>query len=158
LFTARLLEDATMRRFFLWFALAALTLPAAASQSDAPAGALAAMDRFMAAFNARDAEAWADSLVYPHVRIASGRVTVFPDRVAFLAAAPFAALTASEGWHHSAWEDLDVVQWSPDKVHIAVVFARFRENGERYAVFPSLYVVERVDGRWGIRARSSFAP
>jgi hypothetical protein len=43
-------------------------------------------------------------------------------------------------------------------VHIAVVFARFHENGERYATYPSLYVVERVGDRWGIRARSSFAP
>jgi hypothetical protein len=133
-----------------------VSVPVAADERDA--AALAAMERFMSAFNARDIEAWADTLVYPHVRLASGQVKVYPDRASFVADAPFAALTAREGWHHSAWENLEVVQSSPDKVHIAVVFARFHENGERYATYPSLYVVERVGDRWGIRARSSFAP
>jgi hypothetical protein len=140
--------------------LFALTLLAAgpARADEATDAALAVMERFMTTFNARDIEGWADTLVYPHVRLASGAVAVYPDRAAFVAAAPFAALTADEGWHHSAWEEMRVVQSSADKVHIAVVFARFHENGERYATYPSLYVVERVAGRWGVRARSSFAP
>jgi hypothetical protein len=145
-------------RAFIWCVAALCAAVASAADGDPETEARTAMDRFMTAFNARDIEAWADSLVYPHVRIASGRVVVYPDRAAFVADEPFAALTASEGWHHSAWQDLEVVQSSADKVHVAVVFARFHANGEKYAEFPSLYVVERVDGRWGIRARSSFAP
>ena len=30
--------------------------------------------------------------------------------------------------------------------------------GERISTYDSLYVVEHSDGRWGVRARSSFAP
>ena len=34
--------------------------------------AMLALDGFMLAFNARDPEAWAETLNYPHVRFASG--------------------------------------------------------------------------------------
>lgn len=120
--------------------------------------ALAVMEAFMAAFNARDVPAWADTLVYPHVRIASGRVAVFPDREAYIASHDMNAFAAGTGWARSAWDDLKVVQASPDKVHIAVRFTRYDAADNVISAFDSLYVVERVDGRWGVRARSSFAP
>ena len=31
-------------------------------------------------------------------------------------------------------------------------------QGAEMASYDSFYVVERIDGRWGVRARSSFAP
>jgi hypothetical protein len=68
------------------------------------------------------------------------------------------ALIAGEGWHHSGWDSLEVVQSSADKVHIAVSFTRYRADGEKYASYPSLYIVERGESGWGVRARSSFAP
>ena len=37
----------------------------------------------MAAFNARDVEAWIATLNFPHVRIASGQVAVFRDAAEF---------------------------------------------------------------------------
>ncbi len=130
------------------------------ADEDANKGALAAMDAFLAAFNARDANAQADTLNYPHVRIASGRVNYYPDKAAFVAAsvANVPRLIEAEGWHHSTWDDMQIVQSSADKVHIAVVFSRYHENGERYVSHRSLYVVDNVDGHWGVRARSSFAP
>jgi hypothetical protein len=53
---------------------------------------------------------------------------------------------------------MQIVQSSPTKVHIAVEFSRYHKDGTQYASYPSLYIVEQVDGHWGIRARSSFAP
>lgn len=134
-------------------------LAAGASRADdaANAEALKVMDAFMAAFNQRDPAAWADTLVYPHVRFASGQVAVYPDREAFIAGNRLQALVA-QGWDHSAWDSMQIVQSSPDKVHITVNFSRYRKDGTKMATFPSLYIVERVDGRWGVRARSSFAP
>ena len=44
---------------------------------EAIAGAMGAMDAFMLGFNARDPQTWAASLNYPHVRFASGGVTVW---------------------------------------------------------------------------------
>jgi hypothetical protein len=85
-------------------------------------------------------------------------VTVFPDRTAFIAANHIEKLIAGEAWDHSKWDSLQIVQSSPNKVHIAVEFSRYHADGTKYASYPSLYVVEQVDGRWGVRARSSFAP
>jgi Domain of unknown function (DUF4440) len=133
-------------------------LSGAAHADDEKAAALAVMDRFMTAFNARDVEAWADTLLYPHVRLAGGTVAVYPDRAAFIAAMRLDKLIATEGWDRSTWDSREIVQSSADKVHIATVFSRYRADGSRYATYQSLYVVEQVDGRWGIRARSSFAP
>ena len=134
------------------------TAPACRADDAANTEALKVMDAFMAAFNARDTSAWADTLLYPHVRFASGKVAIFQDRDAFVAANHIDKLIAGERWDHSAWDSMQVVQSSPDKVHITVSFSRYRADGTKYATYPSLYIVERVDGRWGVRARSSFAP
>jgi hypothetical protein len=124
----------------------------------AEASALEVMDAFLAAFNASDVPAWADTLLFPHVRLASGQVRVYPDRQSFIDAMDMQAFAASTGWRHSTWDDMAVVQSSPDKVHIRVRFSRFDADGELIGAYDSLYVIERVDGRWGVRARSSFAP
>jgi hypothetical protein len=142
----------------LLLALAVFAVAAARADDAANAAARSVMDAFMAAFNARDSAAWADTLLYPHVRFAGGKVVTFPDRVAFVAANHIDALIAGEGWDHSKWDAMQIVQSSPTKVHIAVEFSRYHKDGTRYASYPSLYIVEQVDGKWGIRARSSFAP
>jgi hypothetical protein len=138
--------------FLLLLLLPTLTYAGAA------AAALDVMDRFLAAFNARDVGGWADTLLYPHVRFAGGRVTTYPDRDAFIADNHLDALAAGEGWDHSTWDSREIVQESDSKVHIATVFSRYHADGTRYASYQSLYIVEQVDGKWGIRARSSFAP
>ncbi len=113
---------------------------ARAGSAEAEASARTALDAFMTAFNARDLEAWRASLHWPHVRIASGAVKVWEQPADYTF--DFDAFAkASGGWHHSAWEDLRVIQSSPDKVHFAVRFTRFG-----------------ADGHWGVQARSSFAP
>ena len=48
-----------------------------AENDEAIAGAMAALDEFMTTFNARDPQLWARSLNYPHIRFASGTVTVW---------------------------------------------------------------------------------
>lgn len=131
---------------------------AAAANAEAEAAARGVMDDFLAAFNARDEAAWAETLLYPHVRLASGTVAVFPDAAAFVADRDLDDFAAATGWDRSTWDDMRVVQASPEKVHIAVTFTRYDGDGEAMASYESLYVIERQDGRWGVRARSSFAP
>ena len=130
----------------------------AQSTDDPQAAALAVMDAFLSAFNARDEAAWADSLHFPHVRMASQTVTVYPDRAAFLEAMDMDAFAATYGWAYSTWDNMSVIQSSERKVHVQVVFSRFNADDELLASFDSLYVIELVDGRWGVRGRSSFAP
>ena len=122
------------------------------------AAALAVMDAFLVAFNARDEAAWADTLHFPHVRLASQTVTVYPDREAFLEAMDMDAFAATYGWQYSTWDNMSVIQSSERKVHVQVVFSRFNADDKLLASFNSLYVIELVDGRWGVRGRSSFAP
>ena len=53
------------------------------------AAAMQALDQFMATFNRRDPVAWAATLNYPHVRFASGNVTVWENAEEFAAGGTF---------------------------------------------------------------------
>jgi hypothetical protein len=120
-------------------------------------GAMQAMDEFMLGFNARDMDAWAASLNYPHVRFASGTVTVWDTIEDFKQRNPFASL-GNSGWDHSHWLTRDVTLVSPGKVHIATVFQRFNSANQVIGTYESLYIVTKVAGHWGTQARSSLAP
>ena len=126
--------------------------------SEGVAQARVAMDDFLAAFNARDAGAVADTLLFPHVRVASGSVQVIPDKASFVAATDMDKFALDNDWDFSEWDSIEVIQAGPDKVHFKVRFSRFNPQGERYVTFDSLYVLQKASSGWGIRARSSFAP
>ena len=84
-------------RLFILLALLvslSLSFPVASAQDDdgnceAIAGAMAALDEFMATFNSKNMQAWAASLNYPHVRFASGGVTVWQNAEEFASARTF---------------------------------------------------------------------
>lgn len=150
-----------LRSLIFLFGCLAVSTVSVAQDSDeiesAIAGAMAAMDDFMLAFNARDPQAWAASLNYPHVRFASGGVTVWESPEEFAQTGAFEALPRS-GWDHSHWLTRDVTLASTGKVHISTVFQRFNSENEIIGTYQSLYIVTRVDGHWGTQARSSLAP
>jgi len=125
--------------------------------TDAINGAMGAMDAFMLGFNARDMDAWAASLNYPHVRFASGGVTVWDSAEEFKQRNPFESL-GNSGWDHSHWLTRDVTLASSGKVHIATVFQRFNSANEVIGTYESLYIITKVNGHWGTQARSSLAP
>ncbi len=113
------------------------------------------LDAFMAAFNARDLAAFEATFNFPHVRFASGKVTVI--NPGFHKPEMFTTGALSD-WDHSAWQRRDVIHAGADKVHIDTRFSRFRKDGSVIGGFDSIYIVTRQDGRWGIQGRSSFAP
>jgi len=121
------------------------------------AGALQALDGFMTAFNAEDADAirtrW---FHFPHVRFHSGRITVMAT------AADYHSLVwqrtgQSREWVRTAWDYRDVIDAGPEKVHFRVQFTRYRADGTPIGSYRSLYIVTRLDGRWAIQGRSSWA-
>lgn len=117
--------------------------------------ALAVMQAFITAFNAKDMVAMEKTFHFPHMRIAAYPLHVLTgpgqqDDV-------FGNL-ASEGWAKSRWDDLTIVQCGADKAHILATFARLHADGTEYAKYEGLYIVENRDGFWGITARSTFAP
>lgn len=130
--------------------------PAAASEPAASvAAAMATLDRFMAALNARDEPGLNATLNFPHVRFASGRVTTW-DTPGTYRLADFLG-RAGDGWHESRWDERAVIHAGADKVHLAVVFSRWRADGSLIGRHRSIYIVTRAGGTWGVQARSSFA-
>lgn len=118
--------------------------------------ARAAIELFFEGFNGEDDARIRQALNFPHVRIASGTVRVIERAQDFRT--PFDQLKQAEGWHHSTLDRAAVVHAGDDKVHFDVAFTRYHEDGSAYATHQALWVVTRVDGHWGIQARSSFAP
>jgi len=120
------------------------------------AAAEQALDDFMAALNARDAAGINASFNFPHVRFASGTVTIFEKRGDFTLAG-FDSRTSADGWHRSAWDHKKVVHAGADKVHFVVQFTRYRADGSVIGAYISLWIVTRLDGHWGVQGRSSYA-
>jgi len=130
-------------------------MPTAADYPAEVAAAQDVLDRFMAAFNARDVEAFEATFNFPSIRLASGRLVTLnkgdmtPER--------FTTGALAE-WDHSAWDRREVIHAGPDKVHIDTRFTRYRKDGSVIGGFDSVYVITREDGGWGVKIRSSYAP
>lgn len=121
--------------------------------------ALHTLDTFIETFNDGDARAHCSTLAYPHVRLASGQVRVWQSIDEAIEPMQRAiARLRSEGWDHSEWDHRRMVQIGESKVHLDVQFRRFRADKSVMGIFPAIYVVTNVDGRWLIQCRSSFAP
>ncbi len=130
-------------------------MPTAAEYPEAVAAAQKVLDDFMTAFNARDIEAFEATFNFPSVRLASQGLVILnagdmkPERLTTGALAE---------WDHSKWERRNVIHAGPDKVHIDTRFTRYRKDGSVIGGFDSIYVVNRENGHWGVKIRSSYAP
>ncbi|MBC7583925.1 MAG: hypothetical protein H7316_09270 [Tardiphaga sp.] len=112
---------------------------------------------WMEALNRHDAFGMDAVMRFPHVRAAANELFVYE--------APgnnpmdlFTKLVELQGWHHSAWTEIKLLQSSPIKAHYAVQYTRYREDGSVIGVYDSLYVFTEDDGDWKLQLRSSFGP
>ncbi|HXU99339.1 MAG TPA: hypothetical protein VG166_02445 [Caulobacteraceae bacterium] len=119
------------------------------------AAAVACLDDFMAAFNARDLAAFEATFNFPSVRLASNTLAII--EAGYHKPEMFERGPLSD-WKYSAWDRRDVIHAGPDKVHIDTRFTRYRADGSVIGGFDSIYVVTCENGHWGIKARSSYAP
>mgnify|MGYP001183527151 FL=1 len=116
--------------------------------------ALAAVDRYLAALNARDTEGIRAAFNFPHLRIgAKGNLSRF-EKPADYDFGHFYRATSRDGWHHTQWDKTEAVFASEGKVHVAVDFTRYREDGSVIGHYFSLYIVTCQDGHWGIQVGS----
>lgn len=118
-------------------------------------GALGALDAYMTGLNRGDEAAVNAACNFPHVRLAGGKVVVWQNPGDYKLA-DFVA-RAGEGWARSQWDERTPIHVGGDKVHLKVMFSRFRADGSRLGRFETIYIVTRQNGHWGIQARSSFA-
>ena len=115
------------------------------------------LDEFMAALNRYDAAGMDACMHFPHPRIADGKVVVY-DKPGNNPMDLFDRLKKADGWSHSKWDARELVQHNAAKAHWKVSYTRYRADGSVIGAYESLYILTKVDGRWGIQARSSFGP
>ena len=127
--------------------------------TDPVPAAMQVLDAFVAAVNASDAKALFQTLNFPHIRLASERGAIWNnDEEAEQSYVDAFAGRAGPSWDHSTFDSKEVLQSFDTKVHVAVQFTRWDSSDNVIATYHSLYIVNCVDGHWGIQARSSFAP
>jgi|TARA_Y100000310_G_scaffold154168_1_gene153738 hypothetical protein len=119
--------------------------------------ALSVISAYMDAWNLRDLDGMNATFHFPHARIASGRIHIMEEPTS---RAPdfFDRFIEQTEWHYSLWDYRRAVQSTDDKVHFAVQFSRYRADNSVIGVYPSMWIVARIENRWGVQARSSFAP
>lgn len=124
--------------------------------SENETAAAAAVQAYIDNFNARDPQAFAQTLHYPHMRVDGfGRARVWPDWQSYADEVDFARVEET-GWHHTVLDWQRPVQSGAKKVHVLVAFTRFNAVDEVLLTQESLYVVTLRDGKWAIQVRSSF--
>lgn len=123
--------------------------------AEAVRAAQGVLDAFMTAFNARDIPAWEATFNFPSVRLASQGLVLLNAGDQTLERLSTGALA---DWDHSEWDRREVIHAGPDKVHIDTRFTRYRKDGSVIGGFDSIYVVNRENGKWGVKIRSSYAP
>ena len=115
------------------------------------------LDAFMDALNAHDAAGMDRCMHFPHPRIAEGKVTVY-DKPGTNPMDLFERLKKSDNWSYSRWVKRELIQFHDTKAHVALSYTRHRADDSLIGTYESLYILTKVDGRWGIQLRSSFGP
>ncbi|MEP2471665.1 MAG: hypothetical protein ABJH45_08900, partial [Paracoccaceae bacterium] len=114
-------------------------------KTDQFANSMAAAKRVMQAhidgINARDGDAIASTLHFPHFRLTDGRLKTWDTPDSYLS--DFRN-RAGQDWSHSAWGHVNVVHANVDKVHLDVSVQRFATDGTLMIAFSSLWVIARI--------------
>ena len=121
--------------------------------------AIRAVEDFMAALNAGDNKALFNTMHVPHVRISDDGVAIYATREDleknYLKG--FAA-RAGESWHHTDLDWTQALHSSENKVHLFIQWTRYDKDDGILASHQALWIMTKLNGRWGAQARSSFAP
>ena len=120
--------------------------------------AIAAVERYLAAFNARDEEAMVAALHFPHVRVGVGRASVRETAGEYMEGFDFDAFAERLGWERSEADSMEAVQIGARGVNVGVRITRYGAGDARIHTFDTVYLVTEEDGKWAIRAGSGIAP
>jgi len=108
-------------------------------------------------FNKRDKKIIIEGLHFPHIRLWQNKFSVFKNEKEFLKG--FDTQTKNlkkEGWDHTATLDIKAIQSQEEKVHLLIHQSRRNKNREEYHNFQTLWIMTKINGKWGIHFRSSF--
>ncbi len=108
---------------------------------------------FFEADRAKDANAWAAVMSYPHVRVAAaGQTECFNSPQDYAATADWAAREAT-GWAYTRGRDPVRLHEGQDRVHLLAGWTRYNANDEPILWNRVTYILTRLEGRWGVQAR-----
>jgi hypothetical protein len=114
--------------------------------------ASACLDRFTTAFNAGDLAGMDAELRFPHMLLSGAQRLVWdspgqhpPD---------FFERLRATGWASTRYESKEAVLASADKVHFVLTYTRRNASDEVLSTHHNLWIVTRLDDRWGIALRS----
>ena len=122
------------------------------------AAAVAVINRYLEAFNARDEEAIVATFQFPHVRVGGGGVRISNSAAEYMDSFDFDAFAERLGWVRSEWDTVEAVQVGARGVNLAISGTRYGPGGSKIHSFDGLYLITEQDGRWGIRAGSGMSP
>ena len=129
------------------------TTPSPPANADI-AQAMAVLDEHMAALNAEDSGRLTATLHFPHYRLAGGKMQIWETPDSYHA--DFYKRVGPD-WHHTTWDFRNVIATGPDKIHFDVQFTRYRADNSVLGCHRSLWIVAKLDGRWAVQARSTYA-
>ena len=108
-------------------------------------------------FNKRDKDICTNLLNYPHIRLWKNKFSMFNNKKDFLDG--FDKQTENlkkEGWSHTVTLSIKVVQSDANKVHLLLHQSRRNNKDIEYHNFHTLWIMTKIEGKWGIQFRSSF--
>lgn len=114
--------------------------------------AKACLDRFSDAFNNEDIAGMDAECHFPHLLISGSDVITWeqPGQMH----EDFFRLLRESGWATTTCEKCEPVLISPDKIHYLWSYARRDNDGEILTFHENLWILTKVEGRWGIAVRS----
>ena len=108
-------------------------------------------------FNKRDRKISVDLMHFPHVRLWNNQFSIFNSEEEFLKGFDLQTQKLDqEGWTHTVTKDIQAVQSDKSKVHLLLLQSRRNKDDIEIENFQTLWIMTKIDGKWGIRFRSSF--
>ena len=112
------------------------------------------IEAYFPLFSRHDAKGLLSVVNFPHIRVTDAGTLIIPSAREWTGD----PTPLEDYYDHSELESLTFVQSNSVKAHALVVFSRYKADGTKYISYPTLWIVTRVNGHWGIQIRSSFAP
>ena len=108
-------------------------------------------------FNKRDRKISVDLMHFPHVRLWNNQFSIFNSEEEFLKGFDLQTQKLEqEGWTDTVTKDIQAVQSDESKVHLLLLQSSRNKNDIEIENFQTLWIMTKIDGKWGIRFRSSF--
>lgn len=110
------------------------------------------LQRFSDAFDEENLEKMDEQLHFPHYLFSGNEMTVWEHSGNM--PADFFETLKKGGWRRTVCELAEPILISVDKVHYRWNYTRRGENGEVLSSHENIWIVTKINGKWGIALRS----